>query len=142
MIHGNDWVDTEQFAELIERLQKEEADVVLCRGSYADYEKSLLEEIADYDMLMDGSQYRFEDLLYPGYGFKDSGPLLSTAVYRTEKLESISKFCASGKESVDRQWQALSIREIDTIRYYDLNVYRYLKGERKKNPGGKTFTWT
>ena len=67
MIHGNDWVDTEQFAELIERLQKEEADVVLCRGSYADYEKSLLEEIADYDMLMDGSQYRFEDLLYPGY---------------------------------------------------------------------------
>ena len=131
-IHGNDWVDTEQFAELIERLQKEEADVVLCRGSYADYEKSLLEEIADYDMLMDGSQYRFEDLLYPGYGFKDSGPLLSTAVYRTEKLESISKFCASGKESVDRQWQALSIREIDTIRYYDLNVYRYLKGERKK----------
>ena len=35
--------------------------------------KSLLEEIADYDMLMDGSQYRFEDLLYPGYGFKDSG---------------------------------------------------------------------
>ncbi len=55
------------------------------------------------------------------------------------KLESISKFCASGKESVDRQWQALSIREIDTIRYYDLNVYRYLKGERKKNPGGKTF---
>ena len=132
LIHGNDWVDTEQFAELIERLQKEEADVVLCRGSYADYEKSLLEEIADYDMLMDGSQYRFEDLLYPVYGFKDSGPLLSTAVYRTEKLESISKFCASGKESVDRQWQALSIREIDTIRYYDLNVYRYLKGERKK----------
>ena len=39
LIHGNDWVDTEQFAELIERLQKEEADVVLCRGSYADYEK-------------------------------------------------------------------------------------------------------
>lgn len=132
LIHGNDWVDTEQFAELIERLQKEEADVVLCRGSYADYEKSLLEEIADYDMLMDGSQYWFEDLLYPGYGFKDSGPLLSTAVYRTEKLESVSKLCASGKESVDRQWQALSIREIDTIRYYDLNVYRYLKGERKK----------
>ena len=75
---------------------------------------------------------RYCCFLYPGYGFKDSGPLLSTAVYRTEKLESISKFCASGKESVDRQWQALSIREIDTIRYYDLNVYRYLKGERKK----------
>ena len=133
LIHGSDWVDSEKFAELIERLQKEEADVVLCRGSYADYEKSLLEEIADYDMLMDGSQYRFEDLLYPGYGFKDSGPLLSTAVYRTEKLESVSKLCASGKESIDRQWQALSIREIDTIRYYDLNVYRYLKGERGKN---------
>ena len=132
LIHGSDWVDSEKFAELIERLQKEEADVVLCRGSYADYEKSLLEEIADYDMLMDGSQYRFEDLLYPGYGFKDSGPLLSTAVYRTEKLESVSKLCASGKESIDRQWQALSIREIDTIRYYDLNVYRYLKGERGK----------
>ena len=133
LIHGSDWVDSEKFAELIERLQNEEADVVLCRGSYADYEKSLLEEIADYDMLMDGSQYRFEDLLYPGYGFKDSGPLLSTAVYRTEKLESVSKLCASGKESIDRQWQALSIREIDTIRYYDLNVYRYLKGERGKN---------
>ena len=133
LIHGSDWVDSEKFAELIERLQKEETDVVLCRGSYADYEKSLLEEIADYDMLMDGSQYRFEDLLYPGYGFKDSGPLLSTAVYRTEKLESVSKLCASGKESIDRQWQALSIREIDTIRYYDLNVYRYLKGERGKN---------
>ena len=28
--------------------------------------KSLLEEIADYDMLMDGSQYRFEDLFVSG----------------------------------------------------------------------------
>lgn len=67
------------------------------------------------------------------YGFKDSRILCYPQQYtEPEKLESISKFCASGKESVDRQWQALSIREIDTIRYYDLNVYRYLKGERKK----------
>ena len=32
LIHGNDWVDTEQFAELIERLQKEEADVVFAEA--------------------------------------------------------------------------------------------------------------
>ena len=63
LVDGDDWVDGENLARLIDKLETEEADIVLTKGSYEYVEKSLLENIIDYDMLREGNLYKFDNLL-------------------------------------------------------------------------------
>src|SRR5699024_9616591 len=73
LIDGDDWVDSGELEKLVSILEKEDADLVLTKGSYAYIEKSLFETIVNYDTLEEGRKYHFEDLIYYGYGFKEHG---------------------------------------------------------------------
>lgn|GEM_PF-34862 len=128
IIDGDDWVDSESLAELVGILENEDSDIVLTKGCYEYVEKAGLTNIIDYDMLTEGVKYHFDDLLYPDYGFNTYGPLLTTGNYKTECLRKAGFTLSEKKPYVDMEFNSFSQRYIDTLRYYDLDIYRYLIG--------------
>lgn len=128
LIDGDDWVDGENLAILVDKLEHETVDLVLTKGSYEYVEQAELVNIIDYDMLHEGSIYHFEDLLYPGYGFSTYGPLLTTGNYRTDILKKAKFLISEKRPYVDMEFNSFAIRYVDTLKYYDLDIYRYLIG--------------
>lgn len=128
LIDGDDWVDSDNLAELVDKLEDETADVVLTKGSYEYIEKAELTNIIDYDMLREGAMYHFEDLIYPGYGFTGYGPLLTTGNYRTEVLKKAAFRISEKRPYVDMEFNSFALRYVETLKYYDLDIYRYLIG--------------
>lgn len=130
LIDGDDWVDSDALCELVDILEKEDSDIVLSTGSYAYIEKSLLEPIVEYDTLKEKKKYKFEDLIYYGYGFMEHGPLLSTSNYKTKLLKKAGFKISEKKPYVDMEFNAFSIRYVNTLTYYNLDIYRYLIGRQ------------
>ena len=128
LIDGDDWVDHENLAKLVDIMEKSNSDVILTKGSYDYVEEALLRDIIPYDNLTEGVLYNFEDLTYENYGFGKYGPLLTTGNYKTKILKD-SKFTISEKKPyVDMEFNAFSIRLVNTLTYYNLDIYRYLIG--------------
>ena len=128
IVDGDDWVDSENLATLVDRLADETADIVLTKGSYEYADKASLENIIDYDMLREGTLYHYDDLLFPEYGFKTYGALLTTGNYRVECLRKADFRLSEKKPYVDMEFNAFSQRYVQTLRYWDLDIYRYLIG--------------
>lgn len=128
LVDGDDWVDSENLSVLVDKLEYETADVVLSKGCYEYIEQAKLTNIIDYDMLHEGILYHFDDLLNDGYGFKTYGPLLTTGNYRTECLKRADFHISEKCPYVDMEFNSFSLRYVDTVRYLDLDIYRYLIG--------------
>ena len=132
LVDGGDWVDGENLATLVDKLETEEADIVLTKGSYEYVEKSLLENIIDYGMMREGILYRFDILAYEGYGFNTYGPMLTTATIKTKVLKKADFRITEKNPYVDMEFNAFSLKYVDTIKYYDLDIYRSLIGRTEQ----------
>ena len=128
LIDGDDWVDSENFAKLIDVLEEQDADLFLNKGCYEYADKASLDNIIDYNSLTEGITYHYSDLLYPLYGFDTYGPLLTTSTFRTEVLRKAGFKLSEKKPYVDMEFNVFSQQYIDTVRYYNLDIYRYLIG--------------
>ena len=106
--------------------ERDEAMTVI-PASY-DIEKSLLENIIDYDMMNEVQVYKFDNLAYEGYGFKTYGPLLTTTNIKTDLLKRANFKLSEKKPYVDMEFNSFSLKYVNTIKFYDLDIYRYLIG--------------
>lgn len=138
IIDGDDTVDSEEFAELINILEKEESDIVL-NNYIEDYSKTNNTNIMKiYNMLKPGIQYHFDDLCHDNYGFSIWGPILSCSSYKTEVFKN--KFKISEKMFyVDMELNTYIAIYCDTITYYDLNIYRYLLGREGQSVSKESY---
>ena len=109
-------------------MEYEDTDIVLTKGAYEYVEKSLLENIIDYDMMNEGQVYKFDNLAYEGYGFKTYGPLLTTTNIKTDLLKRANFKLSEKKPYVDMEFNSFSLKYVNTIKFYDLDIYRYLIG--------------
>lgn len=128
LIDSDDWVDSENLAKLVDIMEQEDSDIILTKGSYDYIEEAKLVDIIKYDNLNEGTPYNFEDLIYDNYGFKTYGPLLTTGNYKTSILKNTKFTISEKKPYVDMEFNAFSIRDMKTITYYNLDIYRYLIG--------------
>lgn len=128
IIDGDDWVVSDNLALLIDFLENEEADLVLTQGRKEMLNIAHNAKIMPYDMLDDGRLYYFDDLIYPLYGFVKDGPLLSTSNYRTELLQNAGFTITEHSPYVDMEYNAFGIRDVKTVRFRDLDIYRYFIG--------------
>lgn len=128
IVDGDDWVDSEALFKLVEYLKNETADVVLTEGSHEYYDQTFMPPIIEYNMLNEGTEYCYDDLLFPNYGFDYYGPLLPTATYKTDKLREANFKLSEKKPYVDMEFNAFSQRYLKTLKYYKLDIYRYLIG--------------
>ena len=128
IVDGDDWVDGEELALLIDRLEDETADIVLTKGCHEYVNKADLKNLIDYDMLTEGIEYRFDDLIYKGYGFATYGPMLPTSTHKVSVLREANFILSKHKPYVDMEYNTFSLKTVNTVKYYDLDIYRYLIG--------------
>lgn len=139
VIDADDWVDSGQFEKMIEILEREESDIVLC-----DYTEDLAlpskgMEHKLYQSMAPGQSYVFDDMCYKHYGFAKWGPIMHTGSFKTKMLQEngfkLSEHCFY----VDMQFDMYSIVDAQTVVYYPLNVYQYFVGREGQSVSKASF---
>ena len=128
VIDADDWVDEEQYNELLKRLINEDADLILTDYCEARSFEDKLHKVEYYKNLTPGTVYHLDDICTGSYGFPQWGPTLPTSTYKTECLRKANFKLLEKTFYVDMTYNAYSIIYIDTVKRYDLNVYRYYIG--------------
>jgi glycosyltransferase involved in cell wall biosynthesis len=128
LMDGDDYFNTEEFVKLIKILENQDADIVL-NNYIEDYSESAIKKIQRiYDFMIPNIKYNLDDLCYDGYGFKQWGPLLSTATYKTEILKNGKFELTENCFYVDMEFNLNTFINANTIIYYPLNIYNYYIG--------------
>lgn len=128
IVDGDDWVVSDNLAELVDLLESEEADLVLTLGRHEFAHNAPSTPIMTYPMLAENRLYHFDDLTYPLYGFHTFGPILSTSTYKTDRLREASFTIAEKCSFVDMEYNAFAIKNVDTVRLRNLDIYRFFIG--------------
>lgn len=128
LLDGDDYFVTDQFVKYLLKLDKETADLIL-----TNYIEDLSIEAVKkpkliYNNLEPYQIYDFEILIFPGYGFKNFGPLLSTSTYRTEKFKKINFNIDHNCFYVDMEYNFMGALITSSVVYYPLNIYCYYLG--------------
>lgn len=140
VVDGDDTVDSEEFAKLIDILEHEDSDIVL-NNYYEDFAKdNVLNLMKIYGHLREGIQYHFDDLCYDDYGFTSWGPILSCSSYRAEMLKKGNFKLSEKMFYVDMELNINVSILCDTITFYDLNIYRYLLGRADQSVNRNSYT--
>lgn len=127
IIDGDDWVNTEKMCELVDTLENATSDIVLTDYCEDRAETNELIFKTIYDFMIPFKEYNFDDLCYEGYGFKEWGPILATASFKTDMLKN--SFTLSEKcFYIDMEFDVFSIAKAKTITYYPYSIYRYFIG--------------
>ncbi|MBE6563378.1 MAG: glycosyltransferase [Ruminococcaceae bacterium] len=128
IIDGDDTVVSKKFSELVEILENCDSDVVLNNYIEDQAATNLSIPHREYEFLIPGIEYHFDDLCFDGYGFNDWGPLLSTSTYKVEMLRRRAFKTTEKMLYDDMEWNVNVAANIDTLVYYPLDIYNYLIG--------------
>jgi glycosyltransferase involved in cell wall biosynthesis len=139
VVDGDDTVDSEELSKLIDILEVENSDIVLTNyvEDFAESNTTVIKY--PYQNLEPGIMYRFEDLCYPDYGFVKFGPIMSCSCYKTDKLRAANFRLMEKAFYVDMELNTYISIFSSTVTYYDLNVYRYLLGQKNQSVSTASF---
>lgn len=128
IVDGDDWVDSANLEQFIDRLVSEDADLVINPASYDYTDNPAITNIVSYGNLKEGVLYKFDDLTYQNYGLQGFNPRLPTSTYKVDCLRKGDFKLSENCRYVDMEFNTFAISGITTAVYYDLNMYRYLIG--------------
>ncbi len=128
VIDGDDWVNSVDFQKLIDILKTEDSDIIITNYCEDHADSNILIPKRLYDFMIPGKKYDFEDLCDEYYGFKEWGPILATANFKTKMLQELDFKLTEKCFYVDMEFNLYSILNANTITYYDLDIYRYYIG--------------
>ena len=125
VLDSDDWFNSEDYCTYVHRLKDETADVVLTnyRQEHVYESKSVK---LNYDGLVDGKQYIFDDLdmaILKGEYF-----VMATSTYRTEVLRQANFKLFEKTPYVDMQFNIFPVPFVNTFTFYELDIYRYFIG--------------
>lgn len=133
VVDGDDTVDSEELAKLIDILENEDSDVVLNNYVEDFAHDNVTRQQNRYFVLKPGIQYCFDDLCYPCYGFSMFGPVMSCSSYKTEVLRNAGFKLLEKAFYVDMELNTYVSIFCNTVTYYNLNVYRYFLGHENQS---------
>lgn len=93
----------------------------------------------NYEIMVPGYKYNFDDLCIENYGFKHWGPILATANILTEKLREANFKLSEKTFYVDMEFNSFYLPVINSITYYNLDVYRYFIGRDSQSISVQSF---
>lgn len=128
VVDADDWLEEEAYGKLLEKLVEEDADLILTDYCEARSFEDKPYKVEYYNNLEPNVIYHLDDVITGTYGFKDWGPTLPTSTYKTECLRKADFKLLEKTFYVDMTYNAYSIMYIDTVKRYDLNIYRYYIG--------------
>ena len=129
VVDGDDWVDTEHFAQYIERLKHTDADLVItqCKIIEENSEKFNL----PINNLTDGEVYRWEDI----DDFAQIG--LSTTTIKTCLLKDNRVKITEKCFYVDIEYTIWALYYSKTVMYMELPIYMYRKSNVSQSTSKK-----
>ena len=128
VVDADDWLEEEPYNELLKRLINEDSDLILTDLSEARSFEDKLAVLDYYENLEAEHIYHFDDICVGENGFKEWGPMLPTATYKLKCLKEADFRLFEKTFYVDMVYNAYSIIYIDTVKKYNLNIYRYYIG--------------
>lgn len=128
LMDGDDYFVTAEFDKLLEKLERENADIILT-NYIEDFSIDAFKRPKRlYDFMVVGKKYKLEDLSYPGYGFGEWGPLLSTSTFKTKMLQNADFLLDENCFYVDMELNLFSYMASETVTYYPYDIYNYYLG--------------
>ncbi len=125
VIDSDDWVNSKDFVTFVKNLKKDDADLVITNYS-KEHVYNGASEFLEYKDLEDGKEYDFDtmdlEILHGEYF------VMATSTYKTETLRKAGVELFEKTFYVDMQFNCMPIKEINTIKYYNLDIYRYYIG--------------
>ncbi len=128
IIDGDDTVVSAAFSKLIDILENCDSDIVMNNYIEDQYVMNAAIVHHEYDFMIPGVEYHFDDLCWDGYGWLDWGPLLSTSTYKVEMLRRRPFVTTEKMLYDDMEWNVNICANTDTLVYYPLDIYNYLLG--------------
>lgn len=121
VIDGDDWVDSEAFDTLIDKLRFSECDVAIS-GHYRNYMNDGIEKHLSYDENAD-VVYGLDYLLEKGYQI----PMTDTC-YRTSLLNDINLRIQENTFYVDEEFCTIPYQKVERVIFTGLSYYHYRLG--------------
>lgn len=128
VVDSDDWIDTNAFDTYIEKLQNEDADEILTDYCEARTFEDKLYPKETFKFMNENIMYNVNDICSGIYGFREWGPSLPTATYKLEVLKKTNFKLPEHTFYVDMLYNAYSIINVQTIKKYSENIYRYYIG--------------
>lgn len=128
VVDADDWVNEEDYNKLLEKLIDEDADLILTDFCEARSFEDKPAKIEYYRNLKSEITYNFDDICIGEHGFEEWGPMLPTATYKLQALKKANFKLFEKTFYVDMIYNAYSIIYINTVKKYDLDIYRYYIG--------------
>lgn len=128
VVDADDWLEEQPYNELLKKLVDEDSDLILTDLSEARSFEDKLAVLDYYENLEPEHIYHFDDICVGDNGFKEWGPMLPTATYKLDCLKKANFKLFEKTFYVDMIYNAYSIIYIDTVKKYNLNIYRYYIG--------------
>jgi glycosyltransferase involved in cell wall biosynthesis len=127
IIDSDDWVDSANFIKFLKLLNTTDSDLVLTDAAYEFIDVKALRPYVSYDMEKNVTM-SFSDILKKEEPFSKFGPVLASSTYKLCKLQEAAFKITEHSAYVDMEFNAFAIKNIDTIIYFDLDIYRYMIG--------------
>lgn len=131
VVDADDWVNEKDYDILLKRLINEDADLILTDFCEARSFEDKPTKIEYYKNLSKNQLYHFDEICIGENGFEEWGPMLPTSTYKLECLKKADFKLLEKTFYVDMTYNAYSIIYIDTVKKYDLDIYRYYIGNSR-----------
>ena len=136
VLDSDDWVDSENFVKFVQKLEKQDADLVV-----TDYSKEFVyeghSEKLVYKNLKPNVVYDFDEFdleILNGEYF-----VMATSTYKTEILRKSNLKLMEKTFYVDMQYNIIPILEVKSFVYFDLDIYRYFIGRKDQSVNTASF---
>lgn len=130
VIDSDDWVNSIDFIKLVDKLKKENSDLIV-----TNYSKELVysgdSQYIKYDGLRDSQKYYFDKFNFED--LKGEYFVMATSTYKTTILRESNVELMEKTFYVDMQYNLLPIKKVETFTYYDLDIYRYFIGRAEQS---------
>lgn len=121
MVDGDDWVRTENLAQYIRELEKENVDMIFT--NYEVYDNSTGKFIKTIKLNIESNKiYEFDKI--SSY----IKPQMHNVTYKTEILKNNNIVLDNGFYT-DVEYLLLPLKYINTVKYLDINIYVYRVGQ-------------
>ena len=130
VLDSDDWLNSIDFIEFVERLKKEDSDLVVTNYSQ-QHVYNQTENVFVYKDLKDGRKYDFNKIdlkILNGEYF-----MMATATYKLDVLKSANVHLFEKTFYVDMQYNIQAMKDVKTFTYYDLDTYRYYIGRKDQS---------
>ena len=137
ILDADDWFDTKEFEKYLEVLEGVSADMVLTSFSIVD-NNTKKADLAYHPRLEVGRVCDFSSCSLEEVGVY----MMHAVTYRTDLLKTISYTQTIGISYTDTEWVYNPLYAVETMAYYDINVYQYLVGREGQTMNPKTMVRT